>query len=63
MKFSQPGRKKMKEKQQISQTRNKLKWENKKINSMLSHDPASVDHQSSFIEKWWLLTGVRLCNE
>ena len=30
---------------------------------MLSHDPASVDYQSSFIEKWWLLTGVRLCNE
>ena len=30
---------------------------------MLSHDPRPVDHQSSFIEKWWLLTGVRLCNE
>ena len=21
------------------------------------HDPTSVDHQSSFVEKWWLLTG------
>ena len=21
------------------------------------HDPTSVDHQSSFLENWWLLTG------
>ena len=28
---------------------------------MLSHDPTSVDHQSSFIENWLLLAGVRLC--
>ena len=27
------------------------------------HDPTSVDHQSSFIENWWLLTGSRLCDE
>ena len=27
------------------------------------HDPTSVDHQSSFIENWWVLTGVRLCDE
>ena len=60
MKFSQPTRKKTKEKQKISQMRNKLKWENKKAPS---HDPTSVDHQSSFIENWWCLTGVRLCKE
>ena len=29
----------------------------------LLYDPTSADHQSSFIENWWLLTGVSLCNE
>ena len=34
------------------------KWRIKK-----THDPTSVNHQSSFIENWWLLTDVSLCNE
>ena len=38
--------------------RNKFKWDNKKM-----HDPTSVDIQSLSIENWWLLTGVRLCDE
>ena len=47
MKFSQPTKKKTKEKQKISQTKSKLKWEKKKGPL---HDPTSVNHQSSFIE-------------
>ena len=77
MKFSQPTKKKRKEKLKISQTRNKLKWETKKrllhlclpgvytisTKKALLYDPTSADHQSSFIENWWLLTGASLCNE
>ena len=55
MKFSQPTRKKTKEKKKISQTRNELKWENKKD----VFTSTFVYQQSSCIKNCWPRTSVK----